>query len=145
MGLIRKYDPDVTINVGCAAAVTEGRLYGIDSNGKAVVADRATGPQSASGVAVSTVTTAQASAGMNVALTPIAIIECTTSEIEGGAFTVGAPVYLHTTGFYTTTKPSAAASILQRVGTALSATKVYVNIAGHALTLQAAGNSTINA
>lgn len=143
MATIRNYDHKVTINVACAAACTEGLLYGINSSGKAVVADRTTGPQAAVGFAVTSITTAQASGNVNVALAPRGIVECVAANIAGGAFTAGATVYLDTAGKYTTTKPSTAADILQPVGVALTTLKVAVNIVPYGLTIQAAGTTTI--
>lgn len=133
------------MNVPAVAAVSEGLLYGINSSGQAVIANRTTGPQRAVGVAVTSLTTAQQAAGKVVALTDNAIVECAAADIAGGAFTVGATVYLDTAGKYTSTKPSTAADIIQAVGVAMSATKVFVNITTLTLTLQTAGNSTINA
>jgi hypothetical protein len=143
MSVIKKYDKDVTINVAVAAAVSEGLLYGIDANGKAVVADRVTGPQAAVGFAVTSLSTAQMNEGKNVALAQKGIIELETGHIAGGAFTVGATVFLDVTGEYTTTKPTTATHLVQPVGVAMTTTKVVVNIVPGVLVAQAAGNSNI--
>ncbi len=143
MATVKKYDTDVTINVQAAAAVTEGLLYGIDTNGKAVVADRTTGPQRASGFAVRGLTTAEATAGKAVALCSRGIVQLAAADIAGGAFTVGADVWLDVTGEYTTTKPTTATQLLQYVGVALTTTKVAVNLA-HALVLTAANAGNIS-
>jgi len=143
MANIKNYNADLTLNVPASGAISEGLLYGLNSSGQAVAADRATGPQRAVGVAITSLTAGQATNGTNVALTNMAIIECAAGDIAGGAFTNGATVYLDTAGKYTTTKPSTAANILQPVGVALSTTKVAVNIVPYGLTIQASGSTTI--
>jgi len=143
MAKVKNYNEDVTLNVQASGAISEGLLYGLNSSGQAVAADRATGPQRAVGVAVTGLTAAQQAAGAIVALCPIAVIECDAADIAGSAFTQGATVYLDVSGKYTTTKPSTAANIIQPVGVALTTTKVAVNIVPYGLTLQASGSTTI--
>lgn len=143
MATLKNYNKSITINVPAAAACSEGLLYGINSSGQAVIADRATGPQRAVGVAVSALSSAQQALGTHVALAQMAIVECAAADIAGGSFTVGGTVYLDTAGKYTTTKPSTEAHIIQAVGVALSATKVAVNISTAVLVLQASGATTI--
>lgn len=142
MATIRKYNKDVTINVTATGAITEGLLYGINSSGNPVLADRST-PIAVAGFAVKGLSSADGAAGKAVALAHIGIVECVAAEIAGGAFTVGANVYLDTAGKYTTTKPATATHILQYVGVAMTTTKVAVNIAPP-LTITAAASGTLS-
>lgn len=143
MANTRKYNKEVTVNLIATGVVSEGLLYGVDSSGNPVLADRTTGPQKATGFCVKGLSAADGAAGKAVALAREGIVECVAANIAGGAFTVGATVYLDTAGKYTTTKPSTAADILQAVGTALTTLKVAVHISPLTLTLQAAGTTTI--
>ena len=147
MATVKNYLNEMTFNVPVNTSIAEGLLVSLNSSGKAIVADRTTGPAAAIGFAVSAVTAAQVTANpsINVALCPIGVIECAAADIAGGAFTQGAVVYLDTAGKYTTTKPSTAADIIQAVGRAITTTKVAVIVPPYAPTLQAAATSTITA
>jgi hypothetical protein len=136
------YDSIVTLNVLASGAISEGLLYGLDTAGKAVLADRTT-PQTAIGFAVKGLTAAQAAAGEKVALSPRGIVQCVAADIAGSAFTLGATVYVDTAGKYTTTKPTTNGHLHQPVGVAMTTTKVFVNLGVGFILAQTAGNSNI--
>lgn len=142
MATVKKYNQWVTWNVKGAAAVTEGLFYGIDTSGNAVVADNTT-PKAALGFAVKGLTTAQYNNGDAVALCQQGVIEFATSEIAGGAFTVGAAVYLGASGGVTTTKPTTNTYLVQPVGVALTTTKAAINTMNGFIVAQTSGNSNI--
>jgi hypothetical protein len=144
MAYTKKADTTVTTNVpGVSSAITEGLLYGINSSGQAVPADNVTGPVPAVGFAVKGINAAQATAGTPVALTDRGIVEFLTSEIAGGAFTVGATVFVGTSGGVTTTKPTTNTYLVQAIGTAISATKAVIKVVPGFIIAQTAGNSNV--
>jgi|7_EtaG_2_1085326.scaffolds.fasta_scaffold01207_3 hypothetical protein len=57
------------------------------------------------------------------------IFKLSTSYISGGAFTVGAQVYMHpsTAGSYTSTRPSSSGQIVRVVGHAVATDIIYFN------------------
>ncbi|UOF77592.1 hypothetical protein [Caudoviricetes sp.] len=140
---VRKYDVSVTPEIAISGAISQGLLYGI-SSGVATLATNAAGAfVYAIGFAVTAMTAADASAGKKVALANKGILDLVAGDIEGGSFTAGAPVYLHTGGKYTTTRPTTNGTLLQQVGIALSTTRVFVSIAYPAIKAQTSGNSNV--
>ncbi len=142
MGKVLKADLSVTHTARSqgAAAIVEGRLYGVNASGNLVAADRST-PVRAVGVAFKPMSAANA-VDKPVTLFIAGIVELETADIEG-AWTVGAAVYLGLTGKYTTVKPTTATNIAQVIGTSLSANRVFVQVQPLALTVQAAATSNI--
>ncbi len=142
MGKVLKADLSVTHTARSqgAAAIVEGRLYGVNASGNLVAADRST-PVRAVGVAFKPMSAANA-VDKPVTLFIAGIIELETADIDG-AWTVGAAVYLGLAGKYTTVKPTTATNIAQVIGTALSANRVFVQVQPLALTVQAAATSNI--
>lgn len=134
-----------TIVARTDAAVVAGLLYGVHTDGKIKLATNLAGSVvQALGVALRAYSLAQVTTNKeSVTLYPRGKVKCSASEIEGGAFTTGATVYLHTTGFYTTTRPTTANTLIQPVGIAISATEVLVDIQPSALKAQAAGTSLV--
>lgn len=148
MGTILKYNDKITYNAPAGGAIVEGLLYGLNTSGVVTLAtNAAAGVVVPLGVAVRPMSAANGARSQMQALAQQAIIECLAGEIEGGTFTVGAIVYLHTTGFYTTTSPKAAAAgtAVIPVGIAMSATRVAVNIVPGIERAQAAGTTLVGA
>jgi len=144
MAKVLKADTTVTtIAKGVSSAINEGLLYGINSSGLVVPADNVTGPVPAVGFCIKGITAAQASGGVPVALTDRGIVEFAAADIAGGAFTVGATVYLGAAGGVTTTKPTTNTYLVQPIGTAMSATKAKLTVAPGFIVAQTAGNSNV--
>lgn len=142
-GTIRKYDVSVTPQLPINTAITAGVLYGL-SGGYAAQATNAAGAYiPAIGFAVTSMTAADATSKKEVALATKGIIDLTAGQIQGGALTAGAPVYLHTGGTYTSTRPTTNGTYLQCVGIALTTTRVLVHINPSGLLVQTSGNSVI--
>lgn len=144
MGKVLSYVKETTGNVKANAAMSKGLLYGVNSSSKAVAATNASGAYIvAAGFAVDDMTTAQATNNDVAALTTQGVVEFSAANIEGGALTPGAPVYLHTAGGVTTTRPTAAGTLIQAVGVALTATKVLLNVAAPIGKAQAAATTDV--
>lgn len=143
MGKVLKADLSVTHTAKSqgAAAIVEGRLYGVNASGNLVAADRST-PVRAVGIAFKPMTAANA-VDKPVTLFVKGVVELDTVNDIEGAWTVGAAVYVGLTGKYTTVKPTTATNIAQVIGTSLSANRVLVHVQPLALTIQAAATSNI--
>lgn len=144
MGYIRSYVQESAVAVPGIIASTAGKLYGTDSSGNLTLADKTSGAAvHALGFAISTITSAQATAGRPVGLARIGIVDLLAAEIAGSSFTIGQEVYLDTAGKWSTTYPSANGDTIQPVGIAIGATKVAAFVTPPIAKLQAAGNSTL--
>lgn len=135
---VTKYDPDDCFNLIAAVDIEEGQLVGIDTDGKAALADANATPAAgvaseAIGVAVRT-----AKAGAAVAVAPICTVDGFSSLTKGGK------VWLSTTaGGVTQTRPATTGDIVQPVGRAKTATEIKFNVSQTAVKVQAAGSSTV--
>ena len=140
---VRKYDVSVTPDLAIGGAISMGLLYGL-SGGVATLATNLAGAfVYAIGFAVTSMTAADSTAGRRVALSSRGILDLAAANIEGGALTAGAPVYLHTAGMYTSTRPTTNGTLLQQVGIALSTTRILADVTSPMVKVQTAGNSNV--
>lgn len=129
------YNRDSAFRAVAAATITAGQLVGLNSSGKAVLADAdAATPIEAVGFALE-----DAKSGDTIGVAQIGRVEDTSAT-----YTVGAKLWLSgTAGGVTETKVSTAGNIIQPVGTAISATKAILNVSPCAIKLQASGATTV--
>ena len=128
--------------VECAVDIAEGLLWGYDSDGKAILATKATGGNvRAEGIMVAGSPTAWgAAADFNPTSTMASgktfrPIRCATYQNEGStAFAtysnaqLGDPVYLGTDGALTLTKPTTSGDLIQVVGRVKSKSSVEIDL-----------------
>lgn len=135
MANILRYERQSAVPFQAGAAIAIGELVGVNGSGSFVLADNnAATPIRAIGVAVT-----GGASGANLAMALSGVVEDTSLSL-----TPGQPVYLSATaGAITQTKPTAAESLIQPIGVAISSTKWAFNIVCPEAALAATGAGTV--
>lgn len=138
MPRVIKYDPEDTFNLIAAVVISEGDLVGIDTNGKAALADADATP--AAGVCNEAIGVAVRAAAIGDA-----VAVCPQATVDGfSSLTVAARQWLsNTAGARTETMPTTVGNTLQPLGRAKNATTIQFNVCPAVGKYQAAATTTI--
>lgn len=142
MASVIKYDNTVTINIpGVVSAIKQGYFYTVNTSGQAILADNGING-GAIGFAAVDVAASDIVAGMLAALPLCGVIEYLATDIVGTPV-AGGYAWLGAGGKPTSVKPATAASVVQPLGTWLSATRLAANVTASSLLVQVAAISNI--